>query len=92
MHLTDCLQIADKRDLLLSVPHCSTLLGFDSNNKATKFFGKVEAIRDRLVHANDLVAGSSWEEVLQVTLELAEFLERTATVQPEDGSKPGQVK
>jgi hypothetical protein len=92
LHLTDCLQIADKRDLLLAVPHCSTSLGFDSNNKATMFFGKVEAIRDRLVHANDLVAGSSWEEVLQVTLELAEFLERTGTVQPVDGSKPGQAK
>ncbi len=92
LHLTDCLQIADKRDLLLSVPHCSTSLGFESNNKATKFFGKVEAIRDRLVHANDLVAGSSWDDVLQVTLELAEFLERTGTVQPVDGSKPGQAK
>ena len=92
LHLADCLQIADKRDLLLAVPHCSTSLGFDSNNKATTFFGNVEALRDRLVHANDLVAGSSWEEVLQVTLELAEFLERTGTVQPVDGSKPGQAK
>ena len=92
LQLADCLQIADKRDLLLAVPHCSTSLGFDSNNKATKFFGKVETLRDRLVHANDLVAGSSWEEVLQVTLELAEFLERTGTVQPVDGSKPGQAK
>jgi len=89
LHLTDCLQIADKRDLLLAVPDSTTLLGFDSNNKATRFFGKVEALRDRLVHANDLVAGSSWEEVLQVTLELAAFLERTATIRPEDGSKPG---
>ena len=89
LHLTDCLQIADKRDLLLAVPDCATLLGFDSNNKATRFFGKVEALRDRLVHANDLVAGSSWEEVLQVTLELAEFLERTGSVPAEDGSKPG---
>ncbi len=92
LDLIDCLQIADKRDLLLAVPDYSTSLGFDSNNKATKFFGKVEAIRDRLVHANDLVAGSSWEEVLQVTLELTEFLERTGTLQPVDGSKPGQAK
>ncbi len=92
LRLTDCLQIADKRDLLLVVPHCSMSLGFDSNNKATKFFGKVEAIRDRLVHANDLVAGSSWEEVLKVTLELAEFLERTGTVQPADGSNLGKAK
>ncbi len=92
LHLTDCLQIADKRDLLLAVPHCATSLGFDSNNKATKFFGKVETLRDRLVHANDLVAGSSWEEVLQVTLELAEFLERTGTVQRVDRSKPRHTR
>jgi hypothetical protein len=92
LQLTDCLQIADKRDLLLAVPEGLTSLGFGSNNKAARFFGKVEAIRDRLVHANDLVAGSSWEEVLQVTLELAEFLERTGTVQPPDGSQPDQAK
>ena len=88
LHLVDCLQIADKRDLLLAAPHCSTSLGFDSNKKATRFFAKVEALRDRLVHANDLVAGSSWEEVLQVTLELAAFLERTGATEPLDRSKP----
>ena len=92
LRLTDCLQIADKRDLLLAVPHCSMSLGFDSNKKATKFFGRVEAIRDRLVHANDLVAGSSWDELLQVTLELAEFLKRTGSVQPVDGSSRGKAK
>ena len=77
LHLADCLQIAENRDLLIAEPHGSKSLGFDSNKKAARFFGTVEALRDRLVHANDLVAGSSWEEVLQVTLELAAFLERT---------------
>lgn len=90
LQLSDCLQIADKRDLLLAVPHGSKWLGFDSNNKAAKFFGAVEELRDRLVHANDLVAGSSWEEALQVTLELAEFLKRTTTTPPADDAQPGQ--
>lgn len=88
LHLTDCLQIADKRDLLLAVPNYSTWMGFDSNNKATRFFGKAEELRDRLVHANDLIAGSSWEEVLQVTLELVDFLERTGADQTGNRSKP----
>lgn len=74
LHLADCLQIADKRDLLLADSQCLGRLGFESVNKAYRFFGRVEDLRDRLVHANDLIAGSSWEEVLQVTLELAEFL------------------
>ena len=74
LRLVDCLQIADKRDLVLALPHSASLLGCDSNNQAARFMGHVEALRDRLVHANDLIAGSTWETVLGVTLELADFL------------------
>lgn len=76
LHLADCLQIADKRDLLLAAEGCSRRLGFDSNNAAARFFVHVEVLRDRLVHANDLIAGSSWDEVIDTTLQLADFLER----------------
>ena len=76
LQLADCLQIADKRDLLLAAAGCSKQLGFPSNNAAARFFGRVERLRDRLVHANDLVAGSNWEDVLGTALQLAEFLLR----------------
>ncbi len=78
LHLSDCLQIADKRDLLLAAGGCSARLGFDSNKTASRFFYQVEELRDRLVHANDLIAGSSWEEVLDTTTQLADFLSRNA--------------
>ncbi len=76
LKLADCLQIADKRDLLLAAPGCSRRLGFDSNKAANRFFVQVEQLRDRLVHANDLIAGSSWEEVLTTTIQLADFVSR----------------
>lgn len=76
LDLADCLQIADKRDLLLALPDCLPLLGFRSQKKACHFFGRVESLRDRLVHANDLIGGSNWEEVLATTIELADFLSR----------------
>lgn len=76
LNLVDCLQIADKRDLLLAADGCTRRLGFSSNNAASRFFYGVEELRDRLVHANDLVGGSSWEEVLSTALQLADFLER----------------
>ncbi len=81
LELADCLQIADKRDLLLAVDGLALGLGFESNNAANRFFGDVERLRDRLVHANDLVAGSSWEQVLGTTLQLADFLVRCAQVE-----------
>lgn len=76
--LSDCLQIADKRDLLLAADGCSVQLGFDSNKTASRFFYQVEELRDRLVHANDLIAGSNWEEVIDITIQLADFLSRNA--------------
>jgi hypothetical protein len=82
LQLVDCLQIADKRDLLLALPNSPDLLGFESKKQACRFFARVEALRDRLVHANDLIAGSSWEEVLAVTIELANFLDQVLSPDP----------
>lgn len=78
LELTDCLQIADKRDLLLASRACIQELGFVSNNAAARFFVRVEQLRDRLVHANDLIAGSSWSEFLTTAIELARFLRHYA--------------
>lgn len=75
LHLTECLQIADKRDLLLATEDFVERFGFESKKAAHRFFSDVEALRDRLVHAQDLIGGSSWEDVTDTALRLAEFLE-----------------
>ncbi|WP_161604726.1 hypothetical protein [Roseiconus nitratireducens] len=82
LHLADCLQIADKRDLLLACVDGAAWLGFESNKKAYRFFQRVEALRDRLVHANDLIAGSDWQELLDTTIELSDFLLRESEHTP----------
>ena len=75
LHLTDCLQIADKRDLLLASEDFAERFGFESKKAAHRFFSDVEALRDRLVHAQDLIGGSNWEDVTGTAVRLAEFLE-----------------
>jgi hypothetical protein len=73
--LADCLQIADKRDLLLAARGFTVFFGFATKKAAHRFFTQVEALRDRLVHAQDLVAGSSWDAVTATALQLARFTE-----------------
>ncbi|MCO6456434.1 MAG: hypothetical protein J5I93_14130 [Pirellulaceae bacterium] len=74
LRLVDCLQVADKRDLLLAEEGFAERFGYDSKKSAHRFFTQVEMLRDRLVHAQDLVAASSWEEVAETARQLAEFL------------------
>lgn len=75
LRLVDCLQVADKRDLLLARDGFAQRFGFDSKKSAHRFFTQVEALRDRLVHAQDLVAASSWSEVADTARQLVAFLQ-----------------
>ena len=72
--LADCLQIADKRDLLLAVPKFAPFFGLQSKKQAGRFLQHIEALRDRLVHAQDLILGTSWEEVIETIEQLEQFL------------------
>jgi len=73
--LADCLQISDKRDLILRKLDCPTL-GFNSKRTAMKFFKKAEDLRNNLAHSQDLVLGSSWNEVIELAININAFLSR----------------
>ena len=71
--LADCLQICDKRDLILKfVGHGE--LGFESKGKAERLFKEAENLRNRLAHSQDLVLGTSWAEVIDLATSLDRFL------------------
>jgi hypothetical protein len=73
--LADCLQICDKRDIILRlVPHPS--LGFASRSSAERLFKDAEGLRNRLAHSQDLVLGTSWAEVIDLAEAIDGFLRR----------------
>lgn len=71
--LADCLQIADKRDLILKVV-APQQLGFDSRRAADSLFKNAENLRNRLAHSQDLVLGTSWVEVIDLAERIDRFL------------------
>jgi hypothetical protein len=72
--LVDCLKLADKYHLLLKVPGFADFFKLGEAREATKKFKKMEALRDKLAHGQDLTTGPRWEDVLAVASDLDAFL------------------
>jgi hypothetical protein len=72
--LADCLQICDKRDLILKFVGYGEL-GFESKGKAERLFEDAENLRNRLAHSQDLVLGTSWVELIDLAASLDSFLQ-----------------
>lgn len=71
--LADCLQLSDKFDLMMQNDVICTQLGY-SKKKFDALKKKTNSLRDRLAHGQDLVNGSTWEEVLDTAEELETVL------------------
>ena len=74
--LADCLQISDKRGLLLKVSGFHDHFDFASKAEIAQFLKNAEKLRDRLAHAQDIIVGSSWSEVVHTTKEIEAFLKK----------------
>jgi hypothetical protein len=70
--LLDYLQFCDKRELVLNQAELFDKLGLKSKRSGERFLKSAEHLRNRLAHAQNLVSGSSWQELIS----LAEGLER----------------
>ncbi|HEL4297657.1 TPA: hypothetical protein UM674_001609 [Stenotrophomonas maltophilia] len=65
--LIQCLQLCDKRDLVLQSEALRQLFGLNSKNSGEKFFKNVEALRNSLAHSQyDIVVGGAWGEMLSL--------------------------
>ncbi|MEH2069417.1 MAG: hypothetical protein V7K47_14855 [Nostoc sp.] len=69
--LLDYLQFCDKRELVLNQPELLKQLGLKSKRFGERFLKSAEQLRNRLAHAQNLVTGSSWTELIS----LAEAME-----------------
>ncbi|MEH2233005.1 MAG: hypothetical protein V7K71_25810 [Nostoc sp.] len=70
--LLDYLQFCDKRELILNQPELLQQLGLKSKRFGERFLKSAEQLRNRLAHAQNLVSGSSWTELIS----LAEAMEK----------------
>jgi len=66
IQLCDCLQICDKRDIVLNESPLRELLGIDSKSKGKSYFKQLEGLRNNLAHSQNLTTQNSWEELFLV--------------------------
>jgi hypothetical protein len=65
LSLADCLQFADKRDLVVAHDGLRDRLSLQSKKAATKWLSDAEGLRNTLAHSQyDLVQGSSWPDLI----------------------------
>jgi hypothetical protein len=69
--LLDYLQFCDKRELVLNQPELLEQLELKSKRFGERFLKSAEQLRNRLAHAQNLVSGSSWTDLIS----LAEAME-----------------
>jgi hypothetical protein len=72
--LADCLQLCDKRTLVLKNEEIREKLSLRPKSEAEGLLREAETLRDRLAHGQDIIAGSSWPEVFSLVQEIEEVL------------------
>ena len=85
--LTDCLQFADKRDLVLVSEEMRVHLGLKTKIRAKNVLQSIEKIRDKLAHSQDIVSGTTWEELINVAQEVERMLQRSDDLVERDAQK-----
>lgn len=81
MDLLDYLQFCDKRELVLHHSQLLEQLELKSKRSGEKFLKAAEQLRNRLAHAQDLVASSSWTELISLAAEIETLLRRCEDIE-----------
>lgn len=80
IELSDCLQLCDKRDIVLNEQPLRELLGIDSKSKGKDFFKKLENLRNNLAHSQDLNTQNSWNEMITLIEQTETLLEKCENI------------
>ena len=73
--LADCLQFCDKRQLVLKIPEIRESTRKQWGESAGNLLESAEKLRDKLCHAQDIVVGSTWQEVIDLVKNIERLLE-----------------
>jgi hypothetical protein len=79
--LLDYIQFCDKRELVLQQPELLQQLGLKSKRSGERFLKSAEHLRNRLAHAQDLVSGSSWTELISLAEAMEQLLVRCEEIE-----------
>ncbi|WP_257350888.1 hypothetical protein [Pseudalkalibacillus decolorationis] len=74
IELSDCLQLCDKRDIILNDIELRHYFNFTSKTKGKDYFKKLEGLRNNLAHAQVLNTRHSWDEIISLVKETEELL------------------
>lgn len=74
--LVECLQMCDKRDLLVANSGWRKRLGLGNKTNAERLLKRAEDLRNNVAHSqHDLAKGTSWDEVIEIVEQVERFLE-----------------
>ena len=73
--LLDCLQLSDKKTLIVKKKELLLNLTFSSRAEAERFFNKLERLRNNLAHSQELTGGDSFREIIQTVRQCERVLE-----------------
>lgn len=73
--LADCLQFCDKRELVLKTPEIEDRIRRKCGKSGKLILESTEKLRDKLAHAQDLVTGSMWPELIDLVKDIEQLLE-----------------
>lgn len=80
IQLSDCLQICDKRDIVLNEDSLRNLLGIENKTKGKVFFKKLEELRNNLAHSQNIHTEDSWNDMFSLIEQTENLLEECEKV------------
>jgi len=80
LDLVDCLQFCDKRDLTAAHPEIRRILHFTSKGSGIELLRSIEKMRDKLAHSQDVVAGTTWEEIIDLAGNIEKLIQRSENI------------
>jgi len=92
LRLIQCLQLCDKRDLVLHSGKLMGLFGLSSRRAGERFFRSVETLRNSLAHSQyDLVSDNAWVDLLSLVGQIQRVVE-LSDVQVENDAMESSVE
>ena len=80
LDLVDCLQFCDKRDLTTAHPEIRRILYFKSRSSGNELLRSIEKMRDKLAHSQDVVAGTTWEEIINLADNIEKLIQKSENI------------
>jgi hypothetical protein len=85
LHLSDCLQFADKVHIIASSDQLRRLTRFESKRQVEQIGKQLENLRNNLAHAQDIIA-ADWDTIVALAEQLDSVLDGPGTGEPPSAS------